>query len=59
MPRPIYIICHQMGTEDRETGLISLFFIIEKMQVAQLVLPPGAQRRCLFRHNRSASLQRG
>ena len=30
-----------MGTEDRETGLISLFFIIEKMQVAQL--PPGVQ----------------
>ena len=42
MPRPIYIICHQMGTEDRETGLISLFFFIEKMQVTQLAIPPGA-----------------
>ncbi len=43
MPRPVYIVCHQTGMEDRETGLISLFFLIEKLQVTQLPLPPSGQ----------------
>src|SRR5436853_7225986 len=41
MPRPVYIICHQTGMEDRESGLISLFFVIEKLHVTPFTLPQG------------------
>ena len=46
MPRPVFIICYTLGSEDKETGLLSLFRIIEKLQVAHIPfpqLPQGAQ----------------
>src|SRR5947209_20414016 len=33
MPRPLYVICSESGAEDRETGLLSLFHIIDKLQI--------------------------
>ena len=35
MPRPVYIICSESGSDDLRTGLASFFNIIEKIQVAR------------------------
>src|SRR6516162_554291 len=33
MPRPLYIICAESGSEDARTGLVSHFNVIESIQV--------------------------
>jgi hypothetical protein len=33
VPRPVYIICSESGSEDRQTALFSFFNIIEKIQI--------------------------
>jgi hypothetical protein len=33
MARPVYIVCAVSGSEDKDTGLISLFELIEKFQI--------------------------
>jgi hypothetical protein len=33
MPRPVYILCSESGTEDKQTGLLSFFHVIEKIQI--------------------------
>src|SRR5438128_1103937 len=43
MPKPVYIICSQMGSEDRETGLLSVFSIIEKLQITSIPVPQPGQ----------------
>jgi hypothetical protein len=35
MPKGIYVICSESGSEDKETGLLSLFNIIDKIQFAK------------------------
>jgi hypothetical protein len=36
MPEPVYIICSESGAEDKNTGLMSLFNILEKIQVVKV-----------------------
>jgi len=33
MPIPLYVICSESASEDKSTGLLSLFHIIEKIQI--------------------------
>ncbi len=33
MPRPVYIICSESGSEDAQTGLVSHYHVIEKLRV--------------------------
>jgi hypothetical protein len=40
MPRPVYIVCSESGSEDRTTGLGSIFNVIDKIQFERL--PQGA-----------------
>lgn len=32
MARPVYLICSESGSEDKETGLVSHFTVVEKIQ---------------------------
>lgn len=43
MAKPAYIICAHSCVEDRETGIISAFQIIDKLQVTPLPVPPPGQ----------------
>ena len=36
MPKPVYIICSESGTQDKNTGLVSLFNIVEKFQISEI-----------------------
>lgn len=36
MPRPVYIICSQSGTEDKYTGLLSHFDVVEKLLITKI-----------------------
>lgn len=40
MPKPVYILCSESGSEDRTTGLLSHFKVIEQMEVRELPEPP-------------------
>jgi hypothetical protein len=33
MPKPVFIICSESGSEDRVTGLVSLFKVIERIEL--------------------------
>jgi hypothetical protein len=33
MPRPLYIVCSESGSEDKETGVLSLYNVIDKLQI--------------------------
>ena len=35
MPKPIYIICSETGSEDKDTGLLSLFNLIDTLQITK------------------------
>src|SRR5271157_2017399 len=35
MPRPVYIICSLGGAEDKATGLISLFHVLETVNIVR------------------------
>jgi hypothetical protein len=35
MPKPNYIICSESGSEDKETGLISLFNLVDTFQITK------------------------
>jgi len=35
MPKPVYILCSESGSEDKITGLVSLFNLIEKIQIVK------------------------
>src|SRR4051794_40029299 len=39
MPRPIFIICSGSGAEDRTTGLLSIFNVIDKVMFHRVPLP--------------------
>jgi len=41
MPRPLYIVCCEAGSEDRRTGLLSHFQLYEKITLRRLPLPQG------------------
>jgi hypothetical protein len=43
MAKPVYIICAQNGSEDRETGLLSIFHVIEKLQMTTIPVPQPGQ----------------
>lgn len=36
MPQPVYIICSLSGAEDKHTGLLSHFDIVEKFQITRI-----------------------
>jgi hypothetical protein len=44
MPRPLYIICAESGSEDNRTGLVSHYNVIETIQLQKQPegMPPGA-----------------
>lgn len=42
MPRPVYIICSESGSQDLNTGLVSHFQVIETIQISQIPIPAGA-----------------
>lgn len=35
MPRPVYIVCSESSSDDKETGLLSIFNIIDKVQFSK------------------------
>lgn len=35
MPKPVFIICSQSGSDDRFTGLLSLFNVIDRIRIAR------------------------
>jgi hypothetical protein len=39
MPKPVYIICSESGSEDKYTGLVSHFRVIEQINLQELPLP--------------------
>ena len=39
MPKPVYLICSQSGAQDKDSGLLSVFQIIEKIQFSKTLLP--------------------
>jgi hypothetical protein len=39
MPLPVYILCSESGSEDKETGLLSLFNVIDKLRVNTGAMP--------------------
>jgi hypothetical protein len=43
MVKPHSIICAESGSQDKVTGLLSLFNVIEKFQIAKLSAPPAGQ----------------
>jgi hypothetical protein len=42
MPKPVYIVCSLSGAEDRTTGLISLYHVLETLHVVRQ--PPDQER---------------
>jgi hypothetical protein len=40
MPKPVYILCSESGSEDRITSLLSHFKVLEQMEVRELPKPP-------------------
>jgi hypothetical protein len=43
MPRPVYMLCAESGSEDRRTGLISHFKVLEQVHVRRLPEVPTGQ----------------
>ena len=39
MPRPVYILCVQSSSEDRESNLLSLFGLVENFQITPIPAP--------------------
>ena len=39
MPRPVFIVCAQYGTEDKSTGQMSLFGIVDKLVMSIIPQP--------------------
>jgi hypothetical protein len=40
MPKPVYIVCSESGSEDRSTGLTSHFNVVEQIVLQELPPPP-------------------
>ena len=40
MPKPVYILCSESGSEDKTTGLVSHFKVLEQIELRQLPKPP-------------------
>jgi hypothetical protein len=40
MPKPLFIIVCQSGAEDKDTGLISLFHVVDRIDAQILKIPP-------------------
>jgi hypothetical protein len=51
MPKPVYIICSQAGIEDKRTGLVSIFNVIEKIQITTKQLDPTSKQSILGIHS--------
>lgn len=34
MPRPLYLICSKSGSEDKQTGLLSMYHVLERLALA-------------------------
>lgn len=45
MPKPVYIICSQSGVEDKRTGLLSHFNVLEKIQIVEASPQEGQKRQ--------------
>ncbi len=43
MPMPVYILCCESGSEDKRTGVVSHFNVIETLQINKIVPPPDGQ----------------
>jgi len=43
MARPLYIICAEAGAEDKSTGRVSHFNVIEKISISKAPISPGGQ----------------
>jgi hypothetical protein len=42
MPKPVYILCAESGAEDKTTGLVSHFKVIEELEIREtLAFSPG------------------
>jgi hypothetical protein len=48
MPKPIFIIVCQTGTQDKDTGAISLFHVVEKIEATILKPPPEGFQGPIF-----------
>src|SRR5208337_5639855 len=40
MPKPVYILCSESGSEDKTTSLVSHFKVLEQIELRQLPKPP-------------------
>jgi hypothetical protein len=40
MPKPVYILCSESGSEDKATSLVSHFNVIEQIELRELPRPP-------------------
>jgi len=40
MPKPVYILCSESGSEDKTTGLVSHFKVLEQIELRELPKPP-------------------
>jgi hypothetical protein len=43
MPKPVYIICSEGGADDRATGALSHFNVLEEVRVARIQTPASGQ----------------
>ncbi len=41
MPKPVYILCSESGSEDRTTSLLSHFKVLEHIEARELPRPPA------------------
>jgi hypothetical protein len=57
MPRPLYIVCAQSSADDKESSIISIFNVVEKLQIAQLPTEehPGSKLLLLWPGLRAVS----
>jgi len=49
MPSPVYIICSESGSEDSQTGLVSLYHVIERLLITPTPAPQEGKRPTILR----------
>jgi hypothetical protein len=42
MPKAVYILCSESGSEDKTTNVVSHFNVIEQIEIRELARPPGS-----------------
>ena len=51
MARPVFIVCAQSTAEDKDTGLFSLFELVEKLIISPIPTPKEGDKTVLVRWN--------